>query len=329
MLNSWKSKIISILKKNPRAIWVCAIFGITLLILLTLFFLRIYNIDGKITIEIGNPKDALVAQKANTFLRRDIPFFKKSDFAQKYEKIGWVSDIHADRFKRRDINSGLMFPRRYSDYLPKVFDALQSQGIDTVIATGDNTNSGDDNYARVLEHIAKEKHMHVIWVKGNHDNDKVMSILGVANNKYYYVDYGDTRIVVMDDVESNGDYQGTVDQTQSDWLKSVLATKKQVVIAMHIPIFDGGLSSNNIHDFTGSNFPYVGDLLPRYAELENILHESGNVKLVLSGHWHIPWQKQYDGINYYGQAALTRTGYFGAYGIIDLKNDSVSYAFAP
>lgn len=328
MLNSWKSKIISILKKNPRAILVCAIFGITLLIFLALFFLRLYNIAGKRTLELGNPKDSIVMQKSNQILRRNIPFFKKSDFAQKYEKIGWVSDIHADRFKRRDINSGLMFPRQYSDYLPKVFDALQNQGIDTVIATGDNTNSGDDNYARAIEHITQEKHMRVIWTAGNHDNDKVMSILGVTGNKYYYVDYGRTRIVVLDDVESNGDYQGTIDQTQLDWLKSALATKNQVVIAMHIPVFDGGLSSENIHDFTGNNFPYVGDLLPRYAELENILRSNKNVKLVLSGHWHIPWQKQYAGINYYGEAALSRTGYFGAYGIIDLKNDSVSYAFA-
>ncbi len=324
-----KSKITNSFKKISRWPSLCFLFLAVVLVLCAVFFLRIYDIDGKITFEIGHPKDALVAQKANNFLRRDMPFFKKSDFAQEHEKIGWVSDIHADRFKRRDINSGLMFPRRYSDYLPQVFSALQNQGIDTVIATGDNTNSGDDNYARVLERIAQEKHMHVIWVKGNHDNDKVMSILGVANNKYYYVDYGHTRIIVLDDVESNGDYQGTIDQAQLDWLKNTLATKNQVVVAMHIPIFDGGLSSGNIHDFTGDNFPYVGNLLPRYADLENILRESGNVKLVLSGHWHVPWQKQYDRINYYGQAALTRTGYFGVYGIIDLKNYSISYAFAP
>ena len=297
-------------------------------ILFALFFLRIYNISGKRTIELGNPRDALITQKAKNFLYRNVPFFKKPGFAEENQKIGWVSDIHADRFKRRDINSGLMFPRRYSDYLPKVFDALENQGIDTVIATGDNTNSGDDNYARVLEHIAQEKHMRVIWVTGNHDNEKVMSILGVTGQKYYYVDYGKTRIIVLDDIESNGDYQGTIDQTQLDWLKKTLATQNQVVVAMHIPMFDGGLASENIHDFTGNNFPYVGNLLPRYVELENILRASGNVKLVLSGHWHIPWQKHSDGLDYYGQAALTRTGYFGAYGVIDLKNASVNYAFA-
>lgn len=302
--------------------------GSTLCVFLLVFFLRIYHIDERWSFEIGNPKDALIVQKSNAVLKRDVPFFKKADFAQEDEKIGWISDIHADRFKRRDINSGLMFPRRYSDYLPQVFDALQSQGIDTVIATGDNTNSGDDNYARVLEHIVQEKHMRVIWVRGNHDNAKVMSILGVPGSAYYYTDYSNTRIVVLDDVESNGDYQGTIDQTQLDWLRDVLKTNRQVIVAMHIPIFDGGLASNNIHDFIGSNFPYVGDLLPRYAELENILRSSGNVKLVLSGHWHVSWQKTYAGISYAGEAALTRTGYFGAYGVVDLKDDSVKYSFA-
>ncbi|MFA7319567.1 MAG: metallophosphoesterase [Parcubacteria group bacterium] len=288
-----------------------------------LLFFRVYRIDGKTSFEIGRPSDSLLVQKTVFFLKRNVPFFKKAGFAKENEKIGWVSDIHADRFKRRDINSGLMFPRRYSDYLPKVFDELRRLGIDTVIATGDNTNSGDDNYARALKHIAEEKHMRVIWVRGNHDNEKVMSILGAPEKSYYYIDYGETRIIVLDDVESNGDYQGTIDPTQLDWLKDALHTPKQVIIAMHIPIFDGGLSSDNVHDFTGNDFPFVGGLLPRYAELENILRSSGNVKLVLSGHWHVPWQKEYNGIRYAGEAALTRTGYFGAYGVIDLKNDSM------
>jgi len=297
---------------------------VVLLIISALLFVRIYHIDGKTSFEIGHPTDSFFIQKTDFFLKRNIPFFKEANFTQKDERIGWVSDIHADRFKRRDINSGLMFPRRYSDYLPQVFDDLRQRGIDTVIATGDNTNSGDDNYARVLKHIAEEKHMQVIWVRGNHDNEKVMTILGAPKNSFYYVDYGETRIVVLDDVESNGDYQGAINQTQLDWLKETLRTERPVIVAMHIPIFDGGLSSDNIHDFTGDNFPYVNNLLPRYTELENILHTSGNVKLVLSGHWHVPWQKDFTGIHYAGEAALTRTGYFGAYGVIDLKDYSVN-----
>jgi len=242
-------------------------------------------------------------------------------------KIGWISDVHADRFKRRDIPSGLMFPRQYSKYLPKVFDAMRQQGINTVIATGDNTNSGDNGYAQDLARMAHQKNMHIIWVKGNHDNDQVMSTLGIPGNKYYYIDQGNTRIVVLDDVESDGSYLGSIDQNQLDWLKTTLQTDRRVIVSMHIPIF---IQENidKIHDLQGGDFQGIGGLADRYIELENILHASGNVKMVISGHWHLPWHKLYDEIDYYGEAALTREGYSGAYATIDLKNNSVSYSFA-
>jgi len=302
-------------------------------VVFALLFVRIYSIDGKVSIERGTPKDSLVVIKANEIAKRYIPFLKQANFAQDYEKIGWVTDIHADRFKHRDVPSGMLYPRQYSDYLPRVFDDLRSRGIDTVIATGDNTNSGDDNYARALSHIAQQKHMRVIWIKGNHDNDHVMNILNVPKGNYYFTDYGNTRIVVLDDVEigsgSDGDYYfGGIDTAQLAWLKTTLQTKQQVIVAMHIPLFDGDNRIGFNHDLSGGDFLDTGTLLPRYAELESILHASGNVKIVLSGHWHVPWHKEYDNINYYGEAALTRQYYSGAYGIIDLRSDSVDYLFA-
>jgi predicted phosphodiesterase len=241
-------------------------------------------------------------------------------------KIGWVSDIHADRFKRRDISSGLMFPRKYSDYLPKVFDDLQRRGVHTVVATGDNTNSGDDNYAKELARIADEKNMQVLWVKGNHDNEKVLKALHIKDN-YYFFDQGDFRIVVLDDVEGDGGYQGSIDDVQLQWLKQALETEKQVIVAMHIPVF-AQENLETVHEIKGGDFSGAGDLLERYQKLENILHSAGNVKMVISGHWHLPWHKEFDGTKYFGQAALTRTGYSGAYGIIDTKNMSVDYLFA-
>ncbi len=297
-----------------------------------LLFVRVYDIAGKISVELGAPQDSLIIVKVNEFAKRNVPFLKDKDFAGPSEKIGWVSDIHADRFKHRDVPSGLMFPRQYSTLLPKVFDDLRAQGIDTVIATGDNTNSGDDNYARALEHIAQEKHMRVIWVKGNHDNEKVMSLLNTPKN-FYFVDYRTTRIIVLDDVEigsgSDGDgYFGGIDQSQLDWLKEALQTKQQVIVALHIPIFDANNTLGQYHDLAGGDFSNPGNLLPRYTALESILKASGNVKLVLSGHWHVPWHKEYDGIQYFGEAALTRQYYSGAYAVIDLKSDAVKYLFA-
>jgi 3',5'-cyclic AMP phosphodiesterase CpdA len=229
------------------------------------------------------------------------------------DHIGWITDIHADRFKRRDVDSGLMYPRKYREYLPKVFDALKAQGIDTVIATGDNVNSGDDNYSRDIDKIAWEKDMHVIWVMGNHDNNKTMATLGITGNKYYFVDYGSTRIIVLDDAKvtrETGDYFGGIDDEQLKWLEKALKTPNQVIVAMHVPIF------------------YQDNLSERFIGLEKILHDSGNVKLVLSGHYHIAWQKKYNEIDYYGEDALTRADSLGAYAIIDLKNATVNYMFA-
>jgi predicted phosphodiesterase len=230
-------------------------------------------------------------------------------------KIGWISDIHADRFKRRQVESGLLYPRQYSDYLLKVFDALRKQGINTVISTGDNVNSGDDGYAKDLVRIAREKDMHMIWTKGNHDTIHSMTALGVTGKKYFYVDYLNTRIIVLDDtvgMEQTGNYDGSIDLEQVNWLSATLKTNKPVIVAMHIPIFQMHTGKDTI-------------VIEKYTALERILRDSGNVKMIISGHWHIPWQKQYDGLNFYGEGALTREGMKGDYAIINLNTYSVDY----
>lgn len=260
-------------------------------------------------------------------------FVKKDDlgvFQEKEAKIGWVSDIHADRFKKRDVDSGLLYPKKYLEYLPKVFKAMKDEGIEVVIATGDNTNSGDDNYARDLKRIAEEKKMDVIWVRGNHDNDEVMGILGAED--YYFRDYGDTRIIVMDTTEylnDEYDYKGGVSPRQLAWLRESLKTDKEVIVAMHIPVFDSDTTTINIHDLKGEFFGASQDVLERFSELEKILRESGKVKAVLSGHWHVMWQKEYNGVRYLGLPALTRElSGMGAYATINLDNKQVDYKFA-
>lgn len=237
--------------------------------------------------------------------------FSSDKDTKNIQKLGWISDIHADRFKRRQVDSGLLYPRQYEDYLPEVFREMKKQGVKTVVATGDNTNSGDDNYSKDLKRIAREMGMEVIWVKGNHDNEEVMRDLGVGDLKYYYSEIGDYRIIVLDDTENiSGDYYGGIGTQQTEWLKNALKTEKGVMIAMHVPIFSLELEDK---------------VIDRYVELEKILKESGNVKAVLSGHFHVQWQKEFDGLNFYGMSALTREGDKGGYAIIDLKNAKVDF----
>lgn len=300
---------------NLKQHWVIlTIFFVVFLAVLSVFFVRFYVIEGNFSVAFGSPKDSLIVVKTEEILKRYV--FKSQGYAEKNEKIGWVTDIHADRFKRRSVESGTVYPKQYEEYIPKVFDALRAQGINTVFTSGDNVNSGDDNYGRALERMAQEKHMRVIWTMGNHDSDKSMAPLGITGDKYYFVDYGNTRLVVIDDVEvtrKTGDYSGSIDETQLNWLRDVLKTDKQVMITMHIPIFP--LSLETV-------------VMSQYEEFEKIIRGSGNVKIVFSGHFHIPWQKELNGIRYYGEAALTRDDYKGAYGVIDLKNNSVEYLFA-
>ncbi|MEI7621363.1 MAG: metallophosphoesterase [Candidatus Moraniibacteriota bacterium] len=307
-----------------RGNWKKIVAGLLLTaFLFGIFFLRIFNIDGKMSLAIGSPGDSFLISEGSFLVRKT---FSKNE---QIEKIGWLSDIHADRFKRRTVDSGTLYPRQYQDYLPKVFDAMKQQGIQIVIATGDNTNSGDDNYARELAKIAQEKRMQVIWVRGNHDNDEVMKILGGENREtYFFVDTKNTRIIALDDVQGDGGYQGNIDAKQLEWLKEALKTDKQVVVAMHIPIFEGSAAFDAQQFLQGGEFTQIGDLLPRYEQLEQILRASGKVKMVLAGHLHVPWQRQYDGLNYFGQAALTREGYTGAYGIIEVEKSKVDYLFA-
>ncbi len=310
------------------------------LVLGAVFFVRFYTTGGTFSVAWGNPKDSLVVTEMTTFFKRSVPLFKDPGYAGKYEKIGLLTDIHADRYKRRSVDSGTIYPRQYDEYLPKVFDKMRERGIDTVIATGDNVNSGKDDYARSLAKIAEEKHMHVIWVMGNHDSDKSMAALGVVGSKDYFFDYGGTRIIALDDARvtrATGNYEGGIDQEQLDWLRGVLKTEKKVIIAMHIPIFREQIpwmyavqakAEQNVSEGHVTPFFLPSDTVvaSQYDELEKIFRESGNVKLVVTGHWHLPWQKVYGGIQYYGEVALTHEKFKGSYGIIDLNSDAVEYS---
>lgn len=266
--------------------------------------------------KVNRISDMAVSAAAAVSIEAHYRYLVIYDWFTGYDKstrVGWVTDIHADRFKHRFVESGMLYPREYSDYLPKVFDALRSQGITTVISTGDNVNSGDDAYAAELVKIARERDMNVIWVKGNHDSEHSMHALGVNGAMYYTVEFRGTRIIVLDNTTGMEDYSGTITDDEINWIRGELKTDEPVIVAMHIPIFPVSLETT---------------VMSQYTELETMLHNSGNVKAVISGHLHIPWQKEYDGLRFYGEGALTREGMEGEYGVIDLKDFSVKYEYA-
>ena len=297
--------------------------GILIAVLVIVFVVAVHRLSGEsrrhlsFRDKVGRAYDTAAALVTEAKFLSYYTYDVLTGFG-KTKKIGWVSDIHADRYKHRLVESGMLYPRQYDVYLPKVFDALRKQGVQTVLATGDNVNSGDTGYAAELVRLAKEKNMHVIWVKGNHDSPESMATLGLSEQQYYYhVDIFGVRIIVLNTTvgmaEGGVGYGGSIDALQLDWLRSELKTDRPVIIAMHVPMFPVSLETV---------------VSPQYTELEQIMRDSGKVAMVLSGHFHVPWQKVHNGLHFYGEGTLTRDGMEGEYGVIDLKDGSVSYEYA-
>jgi len=201
-------------------------------------------------------------------------FFKNKLNLYEGSKIGLIADIHAASDEERMVDGVVMgYPRVYKQHFSAALDEMKKQGINLVIALGDNTNAGNNKKAQSLVDIAKSEGMKVIWVKGNHDmkGTDVMKKFGVQSPYYYYTDKGDWRIIVLDSSEIDPAGTGGIDEQQLEWLKNTLKTDKKVIIAMHHPVYNE--SDTNI----------VQDI---YKGFKETIEKAGNVKYVLSGHYH-------------------------------------------
>ncbi|MDD5464600.1 MAG: metallophosphoesterase [Candidatus Moranbacteria bacterium] len=228
--------------------------------------------------------------------------------------MGWISDIHAGSASVRNEDSkvgNIQEPKKYAESLNSVLSEMKKKSIDTVVVSGDMLNLGEKKYVDEMKKIAKKYKMNMIWVKGNHDKKDAMKKFG---STYFYKDYGNTRIIVLDNTSIYNDFYGDLPQEQIDWLKQSLVTSNDVVISMHIPIFSRS-SEGRL-------------LLDRYKEFENIISTSGNVKLVLFGHFHENYETELNGVKYKILQPLTKKNENRSYGIVDLDNYSVNYTRA-
>lgn len=233
------------------------------------------------------------------------------------KSIGWVSDIHAGGAKYRNSESdtgNIQEPKKYAESLNSVLNELKKKSVDTVISSGDNANEDNSKYAKEMQKIAKKYGVKMLWVKGNHDSDAVLKKLEIYDARYYYFDYENTRIIVLDNTATYSDFYGGLTQEQIDWLKNVIVTDKNVIISMHIPIFSKS-SEGHI-------------LLERYAEFENIVSSSGNVKLVLFGHYHENYEKELNGVTYKILQPMNKKGSNRFYATINLDDYSIETAIA-
>jgi Icc protein len=202
--------------------------------------------------------------------------------------IAYITDIHADKADtKKDVGNNVIYPSNYRKCLEEVL----AQKTDLVIATGDNTEKGKPSYYQDLKSLTNGRN--VIWVKGNHDSSD-FQILSAKN--YYYVDFQNWRIIVLDSMEQFGSSTGILDDTQINFLKDSLNTDKNMIVAMHHPPFFYN-SRENI---------YTRDKIALYDSFFSAL--TPNVKYVLTGHWHHQIEAEINGVQYLTEKALTQDG---------------------
>lgn len=192
-------------------------------------------------------------------------------------KIGFIADIHAgDQSNRSDGEEAInvLIPNSFEK---NVSGALQEmEDSDLIIALGDSLNRPSRKNTRKLLEITEDYPM--VWVKGNHDKLLHFNEL-LSKERYHYIDKKGWRIIILDNSATYSDItgidehgRGFIDEEQLVWLKKSLQTKKNVIIAMHLPMLKRG-------DFD--------TIREDYEYLEELFIQSGNVKHIFSGHLHI------------------------------------------
>lgn len=222
--------------------------------------------------------------------------------------IGFVTDIHAGDQEIREDGAdaeNIIFPNRFEKNFKKALIGMGNANL--IFSLGDNLNRPGRKNTKKLAWISRNYPMY--WTRGNHDKlNQFQEIL--SKERYYYVDKRDWRIIVLDnggvfpDTGYHEEYgRGYIDKNQMDWLKEVLKTEKNIIVAMHIPMVSRSL--DKIRD--------------DYKELENLFIENKKVKHILAGHYHI-YNKEINisGITYHLIPSLSLKNYEGYYYKLEL-----------
>jgi predicted phosphodiesterase len=247
-------------------------------------------------------------------------FLQKKSAAETL-KIGAIADIHASQQKSKTAPSeprNVILPANFEKNLKT---ALQgTKDCDFTLILGDNSYNNTEKYIARLKELAQD--YPVLWVKGNHDQAEIFKNL--SENNYYYVDKNNWRIIILDNstfvpeelknTEEVFTDRGWISPEQLTWLKNSLQTEKQVLIAMHVPIFQ---------------VTNIDNLRPEQEELEKIFKESGNIKHVVFGHFHFYDQimEKY-GIQYHFISSVSLENNEGHYAIIELKQSPREILFS-
>ena len=231
-------------------------------------------------------------------------------FKEKILKVGIIADIHADSQTIRSYDDktpgNIIYPVKYGELFPKALQEMKSEDVNFLVLLGDNTNDSSLKHARNLKTMIDNAGLEAFSVKGNHDNKEagVMETLG-ANERYYYRDKEDWRVVILDtNEEGNGSGSGGMSEDQLNWFREISDADKKIIVFMHHPIFKREEKEK---------------VDPIYENFFQEIKGNKRIKYVISGHWHVSyWEREENKIKFIGIPAFLLRDMEGYYKTIDL-----------
>ncbi len=111
-----------------------------------------------------------------------------------------------------------------------------------------------------------------------HEGHGLTEANAAAGTKYWFKDLGDVRLISLDTVNINGGWQGSLDETQFNWMKSVLADPSPKYFTL--------LSHHPLHALFNDYAPVEADRRVAIEELTQELLKHNRIIAWLAGHDH-------------------------------------------
>jgi len=216
-------------------------------------------------------------------------------------RIAHLSDVHYSK-------SWMYLKQRFEQCI----DLVNQEAPDVVIITGDITDYGlqreYDGVKKELERIKAPRFM----VPGNHDrrHEGYKKFEAHFGPRFYAVEHDGYRFIGIDSSEPDIN-EGHVGREQLRWLGEQLTDRAIVFLHHHlVPVPPTGRERNILVD--------AGEVLR--------LLDSCNVPLVLSGHKHVPWVWNLNGmvVSTAGTVSCERTGAHQSFDLVELTDTAVS-----
>jgi 3',5'-cyclic AMP phosphodiesterase CpdA len=216
-------------------------------------------------------------------------------------KIAHISDIHYSK-------SWTFRP----DLLQQCLTMVNTAAPDVVVITGDVTDFGlTAEFAEVTQTLGHLDAPYMV-VPGNHDSrhEGYKKFEHFFSSRFFTREHNNYQFIGVDSSEPDLD-DGHVGREQLKWMDTFLSETTIVFLHHHlIPVPNTGRERNVLVD--------AGDVL-------HLLNRN-NVPLVLSGHKHVPWVWDLDGMVVVtaGTVSCERTGVDQSFNLIEITGAHIT-----